>query len=309
MGKFIKSFVVNMAAVFFAVFLISVGVMMAGGQGLDIAGSAVKEDSILKLELNGVIIDGKTFIEDLKRYAKDDKIKGVLVHINSPGGVVGPSQEIYAELKRVRDVLQKPVVASCGSMAASGAYYAAVAADKIVTNPGTLVGSIGVIMEFANLEKLYSWAKIEPYVLKTGGFKDAGSPSRAMTAEERAYFQSVLDNVQDQFESAVTTNRKLADYIVDKYADGRVFTGEMAVKLGFADQIGTLSDAVRLIGELTNLGEDPKIFEPPQRSPSLSDFISGVRGQSPTGQIQSSFIGRLKLFGQPLFLMPGNLGL
>src|SRR3989344_1375324 len=128
----------------------------------------ISGNAIMKLELDGIIMDGKKFLKDLRKYREVPEIKGILVHMNSPGGVVGPSQEIYAELKRTKEVYKKPIVVSGAGLVASGAFYAAMAADKIVTNPGTLMGSIGVIMEFANLERLYDWAKIQRFVIKTG---------------------------------------------------------------------------------------------------------------------------------------------
>ena len=298
--------------VFIVIVLISIGAVTSRFQGMLILDMKVpvREPSILQLDLEGVIIDGKDFLSDLKKYRDDKNVKGVLIHVNSPGGVVGPSQEIYSEILKVREELQKPVVVSSGAIVASGAYYAAVAADQIITNPGTLMGSIGVIMEFANLEELYDWAKIKRYTIKTGSLKDAGSDHRAMTQEEREYFQSVLDRVQVQFESAVEKNRKLDKYVIDKYADGQIFTGETAVKMGFADQVGTHSDALRIVGELAGLGASPEVFTPPKRSKNneiLELLLNGtfsVKSESLEHPLKT-----LKLLGQPLYMMPGALGL
>lgn len=262
------------------------------------------EASILKMDLEGIIIDPEVFLEDLRKYAKEDSIKGVLIRVNSPGGVVGPSQELYSEILRVRNELKKPVVVSCSSLAASGAYYAAVAADLIYVNPGSLLGSIGVIMEFANLEKLYNWAMIERFSIKTGRYKDSGAEYRQMRDDERALFQSMADEILAQFKKAVATGRKLSPNLVDQYADGRVITGEMAVKLKFADKIGTYEDARRAIGELAGLGSDPKIFEPPAKRPSLSELLSEVStGVNPVTKTLDTL--GLRLIGQPLYLMPG----
>src|SRR5690606_7819038 len=137
------------------------------------------------------------------KYREEDHIKAVVVQVNSPGGVVGPSQEIYSEIVRTREEYKKPVVFSCLGLAASGAYYAAAGADKFVVNPGCMVGSIGVIMQFANLEKLLSWAKIERYALKTGAFKDTGAEYRPMGAEERAMLEDLLNSVLGQFKKAI----------------------------------------------------------------------------------------------------------
>ena len=261
--NFTTNFVHFCLMIFFIFALITIGATMSHIQ-LDVA-SSPKKPSILHLELDGPIIHGKEFLKNLRKYRGNDNIKGILLSINSPGGVVGPSQEIYSELLKVREEFQKPIVVSSGAVVASGAYYVALAADQIVTSPGTLMGSIGVIMEFANLEGFYDWIKIKPYIIKTGDLKDAGTSHREMTQEEKSYFQSMLNRVQAQFESAVEKSRKLDKYIIDKYADGRVFTGETAVKVGFADQVGTQSDALRIVGELANLGANPEVFSPPKK--------------------------------------------
>lgn len=269
--------------------------------------------SILLLEIKGVILDSRPFLEALGEFGPSKNIKGVLVRVDSPGGVVGASQELYSEIGRFRKQYKKPVVISAGSVMASGAYYAAVAGTKVVTNPGSLLGSIGVIMEFANLQDLYQWAKVKRFAIKTGPYKDSGSEYREMREDERKLFQDLVDQVHTQFIEAVAAGRKLEVAKVRSYADGRVFNGEEAVKLGFADQIGTYEDARRLIGKLTNLGEDPEIFEPPKKREAWLDLISHFSEDSHS---KSSFIGnglesiekRLlpsELLNRPLFLMPG----
>lgn len=264
------------------------------------------KSSILVLDLDGIIIDPTEFLEDLREYAKEDSIKGVLVRINSPGGVVGPSQEIFSELQRVRNELKKPVVVSCSSMAASGAYYAAVAADLIFANPGTLMGSIGVIMTFTNLEGLYDWAKISRYSIKTGQFKDAGAEYKQMTEAERQLFQELADEILFQFKKAVGESRRLRADVVDQYSDGRVFTGETAVKLKFADRIGSFEDARRAVGELAGLGADPDIFEPPPERPRLADFLTEMASRmNPASKAFETL--QMQLSGQPLYLLPSVL--
>lgn len=268
--------------------------------------STVTESSILYLDLDGVIIDGKSFLKDLRKYRKDKKIKGVLVRVNSPGGVVGPSQEMYAELKRVREEWQKPVVVSVASVAASGAYYAAVAANKVIVNPGSMLGSIGVIMEFANLEGLYNWANIKRFAIKTGAYKDSGSEYRPMRDDEKQLFQNLIDGVHTQFIDAVAEGRKLESNVVRKYSDGRVFTGQTAVSLGFADQVGTFDDAIRSIGELTGLGTEPKLFEPPKQRPSVIDFLAEMKSGVSIKQSLED-LTQMNLTGQPLLIFPGAL--
>lgn len=283
--------------------------MLRGGE----EGSYPSKPSILALDLSGVIIDGKKFLRDLRKYREMDAIKGVLIRIDSPGGVVGPSQEIYQEIKKVREEFKKPVVVSCNGLAASGAFYSAMAADKIVTNPGTLMGSIGVIMEFANLEKLYEWAKIKRYVVKTGAFKDTGAEYREMREDERLYLQGTMMEVLGQFKEAVAKGRNMPLEKVTAVADGRVFTGETAVKMGFADKVGTYSDALKLVGQMAKLGSRPEVFEPPKPH-SILELVNGANAEEESETELKQFGQTLKralgteLLGKPLFLMPGVWG-
>lgn len=264
-------------------------------------------NSILKLELEGVIIDGKRFLKQLKKYREDHHIKAIVIEVNSPGGVVGPSQEIYQEILRVRTELKKPVVVVSTGLMASGAFYAAVAADKIVVAPGTLMGSIGVIMEFLNLEKLYDWAKVSRYSITTGKFKDSGAEYRSMRADERELFQELINDVFAQFKAAVAQGRGLKPEFVAQYADGRVFTGAAGVKLGFADEIGTTDDAYDLAAELAGL-DDYDVFEPPKRHPGVFDLFKSEDDDFETKSLVRGFQKLLKteLANKPLFLMPGS---
>ena len=304
MGKFLRYLFTFIGFAVVLSLLISIGSLT---QLLSPGASKLTEPALLHLELEGIILDGKDFLSRLREYREEDKIKGVIVQVNSPGGVVGPSQEIYAEIKKVRDELKKPVIISCSGLAASGAYYAAVAGSKIITNPGTLMGSIGVIMEFANLEKLYDWAHIHRYAITSGPMKDAGSDHRPMTPEEKKVFQGLIMDVYEQFKSAVRDNRKVEPAVLDQNTDGRIFTGAMAVKMGFADEIGTFDDAIRIAGEMSGLGKRPKLFKPPRKRENLIDLLTEeARGTF------SKFMGaatHINLVGQPLFLMPGTLGL
>ncbi len=305
MGKVVRFIFTAVGFVMIASLLVAIGGFV---QIFSPTASHPSEAAVLQLDLEGIIMDSKEFVAKLREYGSDDKIKAIVVAINSPGGAVGPSQEIYSELKRVRLEQKKPVIASCSGLAASGAYYAAVAADKIVANPGTLMGSIGVIMEFANLEKLYDWARIRRYTITSGKFKDSGSEYREMTAEEHKLFQSLISEVYEQFKGAVGESRtKVEKSVLDGYTDGRVFTGATAVKLGFADQLGTLEDAIRLAGEMGGLGKKPKVFKPQKKHESLMDFISDD-AKSQVSKIMAPVQG-VQLMGQPLFMLPGTLGL
>ena len=191
-------------------------------------------------------------------------------------------------------------------MAASGAYYAAIAANKVIVNPGSMLGSIGVIMEFANLEGLYNWANIKRFALKTGPYKDSGAEYRPMREDEKQLFQNLIDGVHTQFIDAVVESRKLEENVVRKYSDGRVFTGETAVSLGFADQVGTFDDAVRSVGELSGLGAKPKLFEPPKERPNVFDFLAEMKSSI---SIEESIerLTQMNLSGQPLLIFPGAL--
>ncbi len=276
------------------------------------------KNHILHLELNGVIMDGKKVLEPLIKYRKRDKIKAIVLEINSPGGVVGPSQELYAEIKRTREEFKKPVVVVSTGLMASGGYYAAVAADKIIVAPGTLMGSIGVIMEFLNLERLYDWAKVSRYSINTGKYKDSGAEYRPMRPDERELFQDLVDDVYLQFVQAVAEGRKMDVEEVKKWADGRVFTGRQGKELGFADELGMLEDGYSIAGELAGVGKDFEIVRPPSARPSLWDLVAhrdeddGTaewKGGDVSGAIEKSVRKALKadLMAKPLYLMPGVL--
>lgn len=300
----------------------ALGLVMIGTSTMSLfgetAGHSISKNSILHLSLDGVIMDSRKFTKSLLKYTKSDRIKAVVVSINSPGGVVGPSQEIYDELKFVREELGKPVVAYSSGLMASGAFYAAVAADKIVVEPGTMMGSIGVIMEFINLEKLYDWAKVHRFTINTGKYKDSGAEYRPMRDDERALFQDLINDVWGQFKEAVATGRNLAPEYVNKYADGRVFTGAQGVELGFADETGTLEDAYDVAAELAGLGDNYEIFEEPKRHTGLMDLVAGMGGDDEESESRwqksleslglagaSEKLLRTKLANRPLFLMPG----
>lgn len=267
--------------------------------------------AILRLKLEGVIMDSTRFLRQLDEYADDKKVRAIVVEINSPGGAVGPSQEIYSELKKVKAELKKPIVVVANGVMASGGYYVAVAADKILVQPGTLTGSIGVIMGFMNLEKLYDWAKVERYSLSTGKFKDSGAEYRAMREDEKQLFQELLSGVWKQFKTAVAEGRNLKPEIVNEYADGRILTGEQAVQLGFADQFGTRKDAYDLAAELAGLGKDYELFDAPKvRSWNIEWLVSDEEGaESKLAVATEKALRRImgaEHANQPMFLMPGN---
>ncbi len=284
-------------------------------------------NEILHLEINGIILNGKKFLSQLKKYKKDTSIKAIVIEINSPGGAVGPSQEIYYEILRAKQETKKPVVCVSTGLLASGGYYAALACDKIVVAPGTMIGSIGVIMEFANLEKLYDWAKVERYTISSGKFKDSGSEYRAMRDDERQLFQEMINEVYDQFRNTVAHARNLPLDTVTAYADGRVMTGAKAVQLKLADAEGTYEDAVKMAARMAKLGDDDyKIFKPKKEKLNFFDILSlgeeddnlnslsevrdyltsskNVSAKAITRELTHTFL-KTKYLNQPMFLMPG----
>jgi protease-4 len=288
----------------------------------------LSKNEILGLEINGVIFNGKKFLHNLKKYVKDDTVKAVVIDVNSPGGAVGPSQEIYYEILRAKKETKKPFVCVTTGLMASGGYYASLACDKIVVAPGAMVGSIGVIMEFANLEKLYDWAKIQRYTITSGKFKDSGSEYRAMRDDERQLFQEMITEVYDQFRSTVAKARNLPVESVTPYADGRVMTGAKAVQVKFADAEGTYEDAVKMAARMAKLSEgDYKVFKPHRDKLSVWDLVdlknddddddlnskTDLKSLLGINQISSQAIAhdlvkevlKTKFMNQPMFLMPG----
>lgn|SRR5574341_133399 len=223
------------------------------------------EDRIALVRIEGVILDSQTTVGDLKRFGENPSIKAIVLRIDSPGGGVVPSQEIYDAVQRVRNKSNKAVIASMGTVAASGGYYIAAATDRILANPGTLTGSIGVIMEMANIEGLLKKIGVEGVVVKTGRYKDVGSPLRKMSDEEQALLQSVMDDVHKQFIEAVAAGRSLEVADVRALADGRIFTGRQAKDVKLVDELGNLEDAIQLAAEIAGIEGEPKVVEPRRR--------------------------------------------
>ena len=233
-------------------------------------GSAVlSSGAVGVVEVTGVIMDSKRILAKLERLEENERVKAIVIRLNSPGGAVAPSQEIYQAIKRSK----KPVVASMGSVAASGAYYIACAAQKVFANPGTLTGSIGVIMEFANLQKLYDWAKIQRYAVKTGRFKNIGAEYREMSAEEKKLLQDLVDDVLSQFKGAVAEGRGLSDEDVRKVADGRIFSGAQAHALKLVDELGSVQDAIREAGRLGQIKGKPSVIYMDKKKSSFLEFF------------------------------------
>jgi protease-4 len=226
------------------------------------------------VEIEGVILDSKRAVEQLERFEDDASITAVILRIDSPGGGVAASQEIYEAAKRVRE-RGKFVIASMGSVAASGGYYIACAADTIMANPGTTTGSIGVIMEMMNATELLNKIGVRFDVIKSGRYKDSGSPFRPMTEEDRKYFQRYVDDAYEQFVEVVATERELERVEVLKLADGRVFTGQQALEMGLIDLTGTYQEALALAAEVTNIKGKPHVVVPRKRRVTILDLLFG----------------------------------
>jgi protease-4 len=225
------------------------------------------------LEIKGLISEARPTLKQLERYQKDKSIKAIVVRVNSPGGAVGPAQEILRELEKVRK--EKKVVASLGTVAASGGYYIACGADLIMANPGTATGSIGVILQFTNVEGLTKKLGLDFFNLKAGRYKDVGSPFRQMTREEKKYLQRLVDNIYQQFLRDVAKNRKLPLEKVRVLAEGRIYTGEEAKEAGLVDELGNLPDAIERAGRLAGIKGKVEAVYPEKEGFSLLRFLLG----------------------------------
>jgi len=261
------------------VVLFTVSVFIAG-----INGSFLIGDAVGVVEVKGLIVDSKETIKHLHEFRDNDKVKAIVLRIDSPGGVVGPTQEIYEEVGKL--AAAKKVVVSMGSVAASGGYYIATPAYRIFANPGTVTGSIGVLMKLSNIEGLLGKIGLKSYVLKSGRFKDTGSPVRTMTMVDKAVLQGVIDNMHGQFVRAVAKGRKIPEAEVARIADGRIFSGEQALRLKLVDSMGNLQDAVAEAGKLAGIKGEPEVLYPPEKKKLLTDWLME--------DVIGGFAGRLK---------------
>jgi protease-4 len=273
-------------------FLVVVSAMLKAPEG----GGLALGPRVAIVELEGIILDVEDIVRDLKSHRDNPMVRAVVLRINSPGGVVGPTQELVRAVQRLREA-GKPVVASLGAVAASGGYYVAVAADSIYANPGTLTGSIGVIMQMANLENLMKKVGVEYVVIKSGQFKDVGNVARPMTPEERRTLQALLDDVHRQFIDAVAEGRKLDRARVVAFADGRVFSGAQAKSLSMVDELGGLEDAINAAAKRAGLDVPPRVMQPRRRF-SVMDLL---RSQLGLGRA-TALLPTLPAFKTPLYL-------
>lgn len=266
MNRSVKITLIIIAAVI--AFLVIFGrLLIRGGEGMG--------DKVAIIEIKGTITDSEEIIAQIHQHRDNSGVKALVLRIDSPGGSVAPVQEIFGELKKIN----QPIVASMGSTAASGGYYLACAAEQIYANPGTLTGSIGVVMQFIKLKDLYQKIGIEYQVIKSGEHKDIGNPQREMTPEERDLLQATIDDVRLQFIEAILQSRKdlISQEEIESLADGRIFSGQQAFRHKLVDHLGNLPDAILAAGRLANITGQPKTTQIKQK-PSLLEQLLDIRG-------------------------------
>lgn len=232
-------------------------------------------EKIAVVDVEGVILSPKETVDDLRKFADDGSVKAIVLHLNTPGGGVAASEEIYREVRRIRDQKKKRIVASIETVGASGGYYIASATDKIYADEGSIVGSIGVIAQWVNYQDLLKWAKLKDVTLKAGEFKDTGSPTREMTPAEREYMQGLVDNMHQQFIHAVAEGRHMKEEDLKQLANGKVWTGQQALPLKLIDQIADFRGAVQDTAKAVGIHGEPSIVRPYKRRKTLSDLVFG----------------------------------
>src|ERR1700720_3999755 len=255
-----------------AVFPLVYLTLHAGGTEATITGFG---DRIGGVALDGVILSPQPVVGQLKKFGDDSSIKAIILHVNSPGGGVAASEEIYREVKRIRSEKKKRVVVSIESVGASGAYYVASASNKIYADQGSIVGSIGVIAEWVNYGDLLKWAKLKSVVIKTGEFKDTGTPTRDLTPAEQAYMQSLINNMFGQFVRAVADGRGLKFDDVKSIANGKVWTGEEALPMKLIDQVGDFEAAVADTAKSVGIKGEPSLVHPDKERKTVLDLLLG----------------------------------
>ncbi|MFQ5677905.1 MAG: signal peptide peptidase SppA [Gemmatimonadota bacterium] len=228
------------------------------------------------LPLEGVLVNERSFLSHLDRFRRNGSVRGFVVEIRSPGGTVGAAQSLYRTLRTLREEDDRPIIAWIGDVGASGGYYVALAADSIFALPGSITGSIGVIMEFPNAQELLRKVGVGVDVVKSGEHKDMGSPAHPLTDKDREILERVVGDVYEQFVDVVVANRQVPRDSVLRLADGRIFSGERASELGLIDGIGTLDEAVAVAGRMAGLGDRPATVRPGERRLSLLDLVRGI---------------------------------
>jgi protease IV len=262
------AFFLFVLAVFSLVYL----TLRAGGNESAFSGFG---DRIGVVDLDGIILSPQPVVDELKKFGDDSSVKAIILHVNSPGGGVAASEEIYREVKRIKEEKRKPVVVSIETVGASGAYYVASASNKIYANNGSIVGSIGVIAEWVNYGDLLKWAKLKNIVFKTGEFKDTGNPMRDLTPAEQQYMQSLIDNMFGQFIQAVADGRGMKVEDVKAIANGKVWTGEEALSMKLIDRVGDFEAVVKDTAKSVGISGEPTIVRPERSHKTLLDLMTG----------------------------------
>ena len=262
----------SLAAVCLLVTLMVWGTMRSiGGDG---KGLGLSSDTIAVIDISGVILSPETVDSQLRKFGDDSSVKAIILHINSPGGGAAASQEIYHEVLRVRHEKHKKIIASIESVGASGAYYIASGCDRIYANDASVVGSIGVIMEWTNYGDLMRWAKLKSVIIHAGELKDAGDPSREMTPKEQAYFQSLVDNMYTQFVHDVATGRHSSDDKIRPLATGQVWTGQQSLPLGLIDKVGGYRVALLETAKDVGISGEPSVVRPAKAKRGLLTLLT-----------------------------------
>ena len=250
----------------FSAGLLAVMVLLAVGSALLPDRWKSPSGEIALVRIQGMLMDSQNIVRQLSDYRHNPGVRGILLRIDSPGGAVAPAQEIYSEIMKLR-ADHKTVYASMGTVAASGGYYIACAADYVLANPGTLTGSIAAVMVFSNIEELANKIGVKPVIIKSGKYKDVGSPLRAMNPEERKLLQNVVDDVHQQFVQAVAKGRGLPVSEVNEIADGRIMTGQQALTLKLVDEMGGLEKTIELLAKKIGVEGRPKVIEEKEKTP------------------------------------------
>ncbi|MFZ0760332.1 MAG: signal peptide peptidase SppA [Candidatus Sulfotelmatobacter sp.] len=262
------AFFLFVLAIFSLVYL----TLRAGGNEAVFSGFG---DRIGVVDLDGVILSPQPVVDQLKSFADDSSVKAIILHVNSPGGGVAASEEIYREVKRIRAQKKKPIVVSIETVGASGAYYVSSAANKIYADQGSVVGSIGVIAEWVNYGDLMKWAKLKSVVFKTGEFKDTGNPARDLTPAEKVYMQSLIDNMFGQFIQAVADGRSMKFDDVKAIANGKVWTGQEALSMNLIDGVGDFETVVKDTARSVGISGEPTLVRPEKDRTTLLDLLLG----------------------------------
>jgi protease IV len=273
-----------------AIFVLSIAIVLAFSGATGSRLFTTLGEKVAVVEISGPIINSQRSVEQLERHRKDTSVKAVVVRVDSPGGGVGASQEIHTEVLRTAEV--KPVVVSMAGVAASGGYYLAAPATRILANPGTITGSIGVIMGVTNIQELLEKIGLRSEVVKSGEFKDVGSPLRPWTDHDRRILQGVIEDVHQQFIVAVASGRGMSVEEVTLLADGRIMTGQQALEAGLVDALGNLPDAIRIAADLAGIEGDPKVIYPPRERGGILDYLlEGTIGHLQRGLQERSNTG------------------